>query len=149
MDFWRRRKYHREQVKGNSTSDCLRQLGLADGLSLASPRLGTPWVRLKLSAILRNLRNLSREFLPYVCSQAVLFITFSQVLYLHVLSCRQSLSPAIHKTSVPAAQITLRCSSSQLSQFLTECDKTRPCQFMSTAGPKVLTAMSVSRVVVV
>ena len=50
--------------------------GSADGLSLASPPLGTPWVRLKLSAFLGNLRNLSRELLPNVYSQAVLFITF-------------------------------------------------------------------------
>jgi len=98
--------------------------GIADGLSLASPCLGMPWVRLKLSAFLRNLRNLSRELL--------LFITFSRVLYLHVLSCRQSLSPAIQKSSIPVAQIKLHCFSSQLSQFLTERDQTRSCQFMST-----------------
>jgi len=74
---------------------------------------------------------------------------FSRVLYLHVLSCRQLLSPAIQKTSIHVAQIKLHCFSSQLSQFLTERDRMRPCQFMSTTGPKVQTAISVSRVVVV
>jgi len=54
VDLQRRRRYHREQVKGNSTSDCLRQPGLADGLNLASPHLGTPWVRLQLSSFLGN-----------------------------------------------------------------------------------------------
>jgi len=64
-----------------------------------------------------------------------------------VLSCRQSLSPAIQKTSLPVAQIKLPCFSRQLSQFLTERDQMRPCQFMSTTGLKVQTAMSVSRIV--
>ena len=96
-----------------------------------SPPWGMPWVRLKLSAFLWNLRNLSRDLLPNVYSQAVLFINFSRILYLitylYVLSCRQSLSPAIQKTSIPVAQIKLHCFSSQLSQFLTERDQTWPC----------------------
>jgi len=87
-----------------------------------------PWVRRRLSAFLRNLRNLSRELLPNVYSQAVLFITFSRVLYLitsylRVLSCRQSLSPAIQKTYISVAQIKPHCLSSQLSQCLTERDR--------------------------
>jgi len=45
------------------------------------------------------------------------------------------------------AEITLHCFSRQLSQFLTERDQMRPCQFMSTTGLKVQTAMSVSRIV--
>jgi len=44
-----------------------------------------------------------------------------------VLSCRQSLSPAIQKTYISVAQIKLHCLSSQLSQFLTERDQMRPC----------------------
>jgi len=43
---------------------------------------------------------------------------------MHVLSCRQSLSPAIQKTYIPVAQIELHCFSSQLSQFRTEHDRT-------------------------
>jgi len=41
-----------------------------------------------------------------------------------VLSCRQSLSPAIQKTNIPVAQIKRHCFSGQLSQFLTERDQT-------------------------
>jgi len=39
----------------------------------------------------------------------------------------QTLSPAVQKTRIPVAQIKLHCWSSQLSQFLTEHDKTQPC----------------------
>jgi len=119
------------------------------GWALILAPLGMPWVRLKLSTFLRNLRNLSRELLPNVYSQAVLLITFSRVLYLHVLSCRQSLSPAIQKTYIPVAQIKLHCLSSQLSHFLTKHDQTWPCQFMSMTGLKAQIAISVSRIVVI
>jgi len=66
-----------------------------------------------------------------------------------VLACRQSPSLAIQKIYIPVAQIKLHCFSSPLSQFLTEQDETWPCQFTSTTGLKVQTAISVSRIVVV
>jgi len=109
------------------------------GCALLLPPIGMPWVRLKLSAFLRN--SYSLMFIANVYSQALLFITFSRVLYLHMLSCRQSLSPAIQKSYIRVAQIKLHCLSSQLSQFLTEWDQMQPCWFMSTTGLKVQTAI--------
>ena len=106
----------------------------------AEPCFSPPWDALgetETKCFIGRLRNISRELLFNICSQAVLFVTFLCVLYLitfypHVLSCRQSLSPAIQKTYISVAQIKLQCLSTQLSKFLTERDRTLECGHVSS-----------------